>query len=228
MASLYLIRHGQASFGAENYDSLSELGKDQCHRLGVWWRERGHAPARVLVGPMLRHRQSAEAFMAGYEQSLAMVNLDGLAEFDHENVLEVYRPDFADKSVMANFLAITPSPRQAFHRIFTEAVSRWHDGRFDGEYNESWPHFKARVLASFDQLRSTGGDALVFTSGGVVSVMVQKVLSLTDANSFAINATIHNSSVTRMLYRADETSLHSFNSTAHLDIHNDAHLLTYR
>lgn len=228
MASLYLIRHGQASFGADNYDSLSELGKDQCRRLGVWWRERGHAPARVLVGPMLRHRQSAVEFLAGYEQPLEMVSLDGLAEFDHENVLEVYRPDFADKRVMAGFLATTPRPRQAFHHIFTEAVRRWHDGRFDGEYNEAWPHFKARVLASFDRLRSDSGDALVFTSGGVVSVMVQKVLSLTDANTFAINATIHNSSVTRMLYRTDETSLHSFNSTAHLDIFNDSSLLTYR
>lgn len=228
MASLYLIRHGQASFGAENYDSLSELGKDQCHRLGVWWRERDHVPARVLVGPMLRHRQSVEAFLSGYERPLELVSLDGLAEFDHENVLEVYRPDFADKAVIANFLATTRRPRQAFHQIFTEAVHRWHDGRFDGEYKESWPHFKARVLAAFDQLRSAGGDALVFTSGGVVSVMVQKVLSLTDANCFAINATIHNSSVTRLLYRADETSLHSLNSTAHLDIFNDSSLLTYR
>jgi len=228
MASLYLIRHGQASFGAENYDSLSDLGKDQCRRLGVWWRERGHAPTRVLVGPMVRHRQSAEAFMASFEQSLDMVTLEGLAEFDHENVLEVYRPDFSDKAVMANFIASSPRPRQAFHHIFTEAVSRWHDGRFDGEYNESWPHFRGRVLDAFDQLRNEGGDAMVFTSGGVVSVMVQKVLSLTDANCFAINATIHNSSVTRMRYRTDETSLHSFNSTAHLDVHNDASLLTYR
>lgn len=228
MASLYLIRHGQASFGAENYDSLSDLGKDQCHRLGVWWRERGHAPARVLVGPMVRHRESADAFAEGFAQPLEMVTLDGLAEFDHENVLEVYRPDFADKRVMANFLATTPRPRQAFHHIFTDAVSRWHDGRFDGEYNESWPHFRARVLDAFDRLRSDGGDALVFTSGGVVSVMVQKVLGLTDANCFAINATIHNSSVTRMLYRPEETSLHSLNSTAHLEIYNDASLLTYR
>lgn len=228
MASLYLIRHGQASFGAENYDSLSDLGVDQCRRLGVWWRERGLAPARVLVGPMVRHRQSAEAFAEGFAQSLEWLTLNGLAEFDHENVLEVYRPDFLDKTVIANFLASSPSPRQAFHQIFKEAINRWHDGRFDGEYNESWPHFRERVLVTFDQLRSESGDALVFTSGGVVSVMVQKALALSDAHCFAINGLIHNSSVTRMLYSGDAASLHSLNSTAHLDIHNDAKLLTYR
>lgn len=228
MASLYLIRHGQASFGAENYDSLSDLGVDQCRRLGVWWRERGHVPARVLVGPMVRHRQSADAFLEGYDQPLGMTLLDDLAEFDHENVLEVYRPDFADKAAIARFLASTPRPRQAFHQIFTEAVNRWHDGRFDGEYNESWPHFRQRVLAAFDQLRGDSGDALVFTSGGVVSVMVQKVLALSDAHCFAINGLIHNSSVTRFLYKGDDASLHSLNSTAHLDVHNDPTLLTYR
>lgn len=29
MATIYLIRHGQASFGAENYDKLSPLGERQ-------------------------------------------------------------------------------------------------------------------------------------------------------------------------------------------------------
>ena len=29
MASLYLIRHGQASFGSDHYDQLSPLGQRQ-------------------------------------------------------------------------------------------------------------------------------------------------------------------------------------------------------
>lgn len=35
MAELYLVRHGQASFGTENYDRLSALGEQQ----GVWLGE---------------------------------------------------------------------------------------------------------------------------------------------------------------------------------------------
>ncbi|EXF47276.1 phosphoglycerate mutase family protein [Pseudomonas sp. BAY1663] len=34
MGSIYLIRHGQASFGAENYDVLSPLGYRQSEALG--------------------------------------------------------------------------------------------------------------------------------------------------------------------------------------------------
>ena len=228
MASLYLIRHGQASFGADNYDALSELGMRQCRLLGEWWRARGHTFERVFSGPMQRHRQSLDAFAAGLERQLPYDTLAGIAEFDHENVLEVYRPEFRDKAAMAHFLATTPRPRQAFHQIFTDAVNRWHDSRYDHEYNESWPVFRTRVQAAFTQLRSEGGDALVFTSGGAISVMLQAVLGLTDANCFALNAITLNSSVSRVLYRPGEASLHSFNSTAHLDIHNEAALLTYR
>ena len=84
------------------------------------------------------------------------------------------------------------------------------------------------VQDAFAGLRAGGGDTLVFTSGGAISVMLQAVLGLTDANCFALNAITLNSSVTRLLYRPGEVSLHSFNNTAHLDVHNEAALLTYR
>ena len=35
MGQLLLVRHGQASFGAEDYDVLSETGWEQGRRLGA-------------------------------------------------------------------------------------------------------------------------------------------------------------------------------------------------
>jgi broad specificity phosphatase PhoE len=228
MATLYLVRHGQASFGADNYDALSELGMRQCQLLGEWWKERGMEPGRVICGPMRRHRESLESFCQGFGRELKYETLPGIAEFDHENVLEVYWPLFGDKVALAKFLAETPRPRQAFHKIFIEAVSRWHAGGHDHDYNESWKIFRQRVRDAFAQLQQPGGDAIVFTSGGVVSVMVQAILDFSDANSFALNAITLNSSMTRVLYRPGESTLQSFNGTAHLDVHNDASLITYR
>ena len=40
MGSIYLIRHGQASFGAENYDVLSPLGYRQSEALGDYLARR--------------------------------------------------------------------------------------------------------------------------------------------------------------------------------------------
>jgi broad specificity phosphatase PhoE len=43
MGTLYLVRHGQASFGADDYDQLSALGRRQSVRLGEYLRGKGHA-----------------------------------------------------------------------------------------------------------------------------------------------------------------------------------------
>lgn len=228
MASIYLIRHGQASFGAANYDQLSPLGEKQCRLLGEWWRARGLETGAALGGPMFRHRQSFEQFAAGYGQALTLEILPGLAEFDHENVIELHRPEFRDKAAMVRFIAEHPKPRQAFHEFFTHAVTRWTCGDFDHEYNESWPDFRNRVVQSFEALRARGGDCLVFTSGGAIAVVLQALLGLDNHRCFALNGVIANSSVTRILYRSEEATLHTFNGTAHLEVHDDAALITYR
>ena len=51
--SLLLVRHGQASFGAADYDQLSERGQVQSRRLGDWLAQGGHRFEAVVVGGML-------------------------------------------------------------------------------------------------------------------------------------------------------------------------------
>ncbi|HEX5612745.1 MAG TPA: phosphoglycerate mutase family protein, partial [Burkholderiales bacterium] len=49
MAELYLVRHAQASFGTEDYDRLSELGRRQARWLGEYFAERGMRFDRVVT-----------------------------------------------------------------------------------------------------------------------------------------------------------------------------------
>ena len=39
MTSIYLVRHGQASFGKKDYDNLSEIGKKQSFLLGKHFKK---------------------------------------------------------------------------------------------------------------------------------------------------------------------------------------------
>ena len=58
MGTLYLVRHGQASFGADDYDQLSDLGRRQSVRLGQYLRERYGDGLRfnaVLTGTASAH-----------------------------------------------------------------------------------------------------------------------------------------------------------------------------
>jgi broad specificity phosphatase PhoE len=61
MGTLYLVRHGQASFGSDDYDRLSELGARQCERLGEYFRAKGLRFDGVITGTLKRHVQSHEA-----------------------------------------------------------------------------------------------------------------------------------------------------------------------
>src|SRR6478752_3003430 len=64
MGVVILVRHGQASFGTDDYDVLSETGWEQGRLLGAWWRDRGVTPDAVVRGGMRRHREYAEPWPA--------------------------------------------------------------------------------------------------------------------------------------------------------------------
>ena len=71
MGTLHLVRHGQASFGAEDYDQLSALGARQCLALGQHYARRGVRFAGVLRGSLRRHQQSLAAFAEGFAEGAA-------------------------------------------------------------------------------------------------------------------------------------------------------------
>ena len=58
MGQLYLVRHGQASLGADDYDQLSALGAKQSQRLGEHWRAQGLQFDAVITGTLKRHAQT--------------------------------------------------------------------------------------------------------------------------------------------------------------------------
>lgn len=228
MATIYLIRHGQASFGKENYDQLSERGWEQGRVLGRWLAGKV-SPGAVFGGNLERHRETVEAMASGFGALPDMQAIDGFNEFDHTAVIERARPQWADRAVMARDLAAFPKPAKAFQEAFVAAVQRWAGGQYDDEYPESWPEFKARVIAALDQLveYADGTDVLVATSGGPIAVIVQNLLGLSDEKALALNEVIANTSVTRVLYSGSRRSLAVFNNYSHLEA-DDPALVTFR
>ena len=59
MGLVLLVRHGQASFGADDYDVLSETGVEQSRFLGRALAAQGVAPRAVVHGAMRRQRDTA-------------------------------------------------------------------------------------------------------------------------------------------------------------------------
>jgi broad specificity phosphatase PhoE len=229
MATIYLIRHGQASFGQENYDRLSSQGWKQGRVLGRWLKGKV-APDAVFGGNMERHRETVEAIAVGYGDELPdMQAVEGFNEFDHTQVVERLRPEWADRAKMASDLAAFRKPGTAFQQIFEQAMGRWVGGEHDSEYAETWSDFSVRVIGALDDLidYAGGGDVLVSTSGGPIAVIAQHLLQLNDRKTLEMNSVIANSSVSRVLYSGKRRSLAVFNNYSHLEA-EDPSLLSYR
>lgn len=214
MGAIYLIRHGQASFGKADYDQLSELGMQQPPVLGASLAPRVPQLDVVQMGSMKRHRQTAEGCLAGMAREHDLVVNPAWNEYDHEQIIERYKPTYKNKLLMKADLAKTLNPRREFQKMFAAAIERWLSGEFDDEYKETWPQFKHRVTNALELLRQQMGpskNAFVFTSGGPISAVAQQLLHISDDDVFKLNWTLANCGVTKVIYSDRGMYLSSLN-----------------
>lgn len=235
MGQIYLVRHGQASFGTANYDQLSNLGVEQARQLGTWFAERGQPFHRVVTGGMMRHRQTADACMGALPASLRTEGEwesdVGFNEYDHHEVLLRHRPDFVDPIAVKDFLAQSDDPKRVFQKIFQLAMTRWVDGQHDDEYGEPWPAFRARCIAALQRLLDSAGPSqniIVFTSGGTIATLCQHLMHFPDRQMAELNWSLVNGAVTKLLYQPGKVTLSYLNNYAHLELSGQKQSITYR
>lgn len=221
MSVLLLVRHGQASWGAEDYDRLSETGERQCRVLGAALAARGVAPDVLVRGAMRRHRQTAEATAAAAGWTVEVREDDGWNEFDHRQMLELHPSGVGQDEEMT---------REQFQRWFEEATLRWTGGEHDHEYDESFADFGARVEAALRRILDSlepKQTAVVFTSGGPIAWVAASLLGggahlWTQLNPVTINA-----SLTKVVLGRRGSTLVGFNDHGHLEAVEPA-LVSYR
>lgn len=230
MGAIYLIRHGQASFGAGDYDKLSKTGFAQARVLGESLKLRTPDPDLVLCGGMRRHCETAQTALEAMGHPPLWEDDAGWAEYDHVAVLAAHKPRWSNQVLMKAELAATLNPRKAFQEEFEKAIARWVGGAHNDDYPESWAGFCARVEQALTRLRERLGKsqtALVFTSGGPITAAIQRLLHLPDENAFRLNWTLANAAVTKLIYSDRGLYLSTVNDHAHFEgVH--ANLITYR
>lgn len=229
MAAIYLIRHGQASFGKADYDQLSERGSLQSQLLGKCWQS-FPAPDKMFSGDLLRHEQTLENFSQGYQgHKPSKVLHSGFNEFNHVDMLTRYDAQWKSFAHMAALISQQPDANKVFQKEFSLALKRWVCGKYDGDYIESWSKFKQRCIAALQDVinqelsakkissnSEMSKNICIFTSGGTISVLVQHILALSDQNTLAINQQLRNTSVTKLLVSKNKLSIDYLNNYAHL------------
>lgn len=236
MSEFYMIRHGQASFGEENYDRLSSMGVVQAEIVARHWVRIGRKIDAIYVGRMKRQVDTAGVLVSNYKKMRIsvpeIISDESFDEYDSASVFEAQLPGMVEEnpSISENLTHIYRNKR-TFQYLFEEAMNRWVSGACDIPGVVTWNGFKDRVLSGVDRIMQAQGakkTLAVFTSGGPISVVVQEALGLTDQSAMAQSWQIMNASITRFKYNAKGLALAGFNDITHLELENDDNLLTYR
>jgi broad specificity phosphatase PhoE len=224
MPAILLIRHAQASYGAVDYDVLSDLGRQQAARLDSELAARGLTPTVVVSGPARRHRDTADLC----ERTLAAVDVtedDRWAEYDTENVL-------ARHGVAASALGRIGDKQLSsdeFQHVLDAALERWLlDSHHDS--SDSWNRYSGRVTEALDGLAAgleSGQTAVVFTSAGAIAAACCAVLELPATSFIALNRVQVNTGITKVVHGRRGASLVTFNEHGHLE-EADRFLVTSR
>ncbi|CAH0992452.1 hypothetical protein SIN8267_02574 [Sinobacterium norvegicum] len=222
MAAITLLRHGQASFGADNYDQLSELGHQQAYWLGQHLRRLDESYDRVLAGTMVRHDQTAQGVLSGLGEAIPVHYHAGLNEYDFQGLLTPLKAQHPEQ-----WLETGHAKRDYYHNMKL-ALAYWMDGTITSDGTDSWPEFCARIQAAFaaacqDDAKRT----LIVSSGGPVAVILQSVLQLGETKTRDLILQIKNSSTSKLLYNRVDLTLDSFNDISHLLTPDKKHGITF-
>jgi broad specificity phosphatase PhoE len=225
--SLFLVRHGQARAGTDDYDRLSDRGVLQSRRLGDWFADTGHRFDAIVLGPMRRHRQTYDEIATVYgERGLplpAPTVDDGLAEFDHHAVFDNFVTGHADHpAVVASRTGGLP----AFGALIHAALGAWAEDRI-ADVPESWAVFGDRVAAASARLQAMPprDEVLVLSSGGVISRVAQQALGADERTAVDLNLSLRNSGLCTFHVRPYGLALDGWNGLSHL--HDARELWTY-
>jgi len=239
MAVIYLIRHGQASFGSEDYDRLSELGRRQAQLLGAHL-VRSRAPFDALLSGGMRRQQDTAAEIAAAlgDRAPEVAVSNAFNEYDHMGVIRAYMPLFMTEVGAPRGLedAQVFSDHKLFEFAFRFMIKAWMDNvPHDNEALESWRDFCNRVSAGLDSALAARGPrarVAIVTSGGTIAAALRAVLGLSNKRTLSMNWSIYNASLTQLYYgrsaRHEDALLLGFNNVSHLEQSGGRDLITFR
>ena len=212
MGTLYLVRHGQASFGADDYDHLSELGRRQSVRLGEYFAERDIRFDALIAGTLRRHKQTLEGILQGMQHAGEHLAWEGLNEYDSEALIATVHPEKLQKPT-------SPEMYRHHFRLLRDAMGQWMAGATTPRGMPSYPDFVRGVTSALDHVRGNhyGQNVLVVTSGGPISTAMGHVLGTPPQTTIELNLRIRNTSITEFAFTPKRHMLVGFNAIPHLD-----------
>ena len=236
MSTLFFIRHGQASFGASDYDKLSDMGKHQAIKLAEYLHNAKISFKEIYAGTLLRHKETINEYISVSKLlniPISEIQFDErLNEHDSAGILRVLIPVLlSEKPHFKEYTDRLLSDRKSFQIIFTEVMRMWCSDKYDMKDVMTWKKFTSDIYGFIDERidsYNSGENIAIFTSGGPIYVMIMKILSLNLNTAMLMRDQIVNTSITKFNYSKDGIMLASFNEHPHLELACEENIITHR
>jgi broad specificity phosphatase PhoE len=217
MATIYLIRHGQASFGAEDYDKLSELGCRQASVAGEYLAECGIVFDAIYSGDLLRQRETAQLATASQPAALELQIDPRFNEIQNDQQLKYLVPEVIKTNpVVQSLMERGLSNSKDYQKVIDAVFNYWVSPECDDARIQSWADYSGGVI---------------FTSGGTIATLVAQVLGLSGEQTYRFYEPIFNCSVSQLFYTGTRVSLSYFNDRSFLQVlgtQRGENLISYR
>ena len=221
MGTLYLVRHGQASFGADDYDMLSAMGHQQSARLGEYFKFKGIAFETALTGTLKRQIQTYAGICQGMGNEPLATQWPGLNEYDSHAVIATIHPQKLEKPT-------SPEMYRNHFRLLKDGLAQWMAGVVSPKGMPSYTDFVLGVTSALDHIRKhCEGNVLLVSSGGPIATAVGHVLGTSPETTIELNLRIRNCSVTEFAFTPKRHMLVTYNTLPHLDAPEHASWITY-
>lgn len=205
MSHITLVRHGQANTEARDevsYDRLSDLGHQQARWLGGHLADTMAHHPRAFCGTLTRHLETAK--------SMGIVDPaqdPRLNEIEYFSIAQLYEEQHG--------VAI-PDDREGFVEHLPRTFAAWHRGEIENP-PETFEQFETRVRDALREIGTSGGPAIVITSGGLISMVMRQAMGLDIAAMARVALAIMNTSMHRLYPIGDHLSPVLFNAVPHLE-----------
>ncbi len=211
MGNLYLVRHGQASLGADDYDHLSDMGQRQSRQLGRYLAGKKLSFDVILTGTLRRHTQTLAGISEGMDRHLHGVQWPGLNEYDSEAVITA-----AHAEPLAR--PITPDAYRQHFGLLRQGLTLWMLGKTQPAGMPTWKDFQQGVIEVLTHIRQSGAQqVLVISSGGPIATALSYVLMTPPESTVELNMRLRNSAITELAFTPKRFALHTYNTLPHLD-----------
>lgn len=212
MSELFLIRHGQASYGSDDYDQLSELGYRQARWLGAYFHERQLPPDRVVIGTQQRHRQTLEAMATGLGRPLSPELDERWNEIDFQVLVDNFARQYPQAG---QYSAGQP---KSFFKVMRRALLAWSEGRIEGEQRESWSQLQARVTDALRDIQGRRGHKVfVVSSSGAIATALMFIMRFPAQTHVDVYLQARNTGFSECFFNAETLRVTAINQTPHLD-----------